>query len=66
MQQQYTGKQRESRVDLMQSIMAGATVPTEVERQAAPAQGCGFEIYTGLDYSVCVAVSTNTVSPRNA
>ena len=66
MQEQHTGKQRESRVELMQSIMAGAAAPSPAGRDAAGAQGRGFEIYTGLDYSVGVAVSTNTVSARNA
>lgn len=62
----HTSKQRESRVELMQSIMTGTAAIAETVRHSAPAQGQGFEIYTGLDYSVGVAVSTNTVSARNA
>lgn len=63
--QQHMQDKKSSRVELLQAIFGQATPVAHAP--AEPHQmNQGFEIYTGLDYSLKTAVSTNTISVRNA
>jgi hypothetical protein len=63
--QQHMQDKKSSRVELLQAIF-GQAVPV-APAPAEPQQMLqGFEIYTGLDYSLKTAVTTNTISVRNA
>lgn len=63
--QQNTQDKAVSRADFLQSILGqaqhGVTAPTHYHQLSQ-----GFEIYTGLDYSLKTTVTTNTISARNA
>ncbi|MHB2240870.1 hypothetical protein [Pseudomonas monsensis] len=63
--QQHMQDKKSSRVELLQAIFGQAA--TVAQAPAEPQQmNQGFEIYTGLDYSLRTAVTTNTISVRNA
>lgn len=54
-----------SRTELLQSILGQAHLG--MSSPVPPQPLCqGYEIYTGLDYSLKTTVTTNTVSARNA
>jgi hypothetical protein len=63
--QQNTQDKAVSRAELLQSILGqahpGASAPMHQQQINQ-----GFEIYTGLDYSLKTTVTTNTISARNA
>lgn len=54
-----------SRSELLQSIVGHVAATPAVLHQQPLAQQ-GYEIYTGLDYSIKTTVTTNTISARNA
>ncbi|MDP9523366.1 hypothetical protein [Pseudomonas putida] len=54
-----------TRSELLQSIVGHAAAAPAVLHQQ-PMHQQGYEIYTGLDYSIKTTVTTNTISARNA
>jgi hypothetical protein len=63
--QQHMQDKKSSRVELLQAIF-GQAAPVAHAPVEPQQMNQGFEIYTGLDYSLKTAVSTNTISVRNA
>ena len=64
--QQHMQEKKSSRVELLQAIFGQAATPVGHAPAEPHHMNQGFEIYTGLDYSLKTAVSTNTISVRNA
>ncbi len=65
--QQNTQDKAVSRAELLQSILGQAHLGAHCQVQAHHQQARqGFDIYTGLDYSLKTTVTTNTISARNA
>ncbi len=63
--QQHMQDKKSSRVELLQAIF-GQAAPAGHAPAEPQHMNQGFEIYTGLDYSLKTAVTTNTISVRNA
>lgn len=62
--QQHMQEKEHSRVETLKSILGQTTQSDRpIDKQIV---NQGFEIYTGLDYSLKTTVTTNTVSARNA
>ncbi|SDI07488.1 hypothetical protein [Pseudomonas panipatensis] len=66
--QQNTQDKAVSRSELLQQILGQAHLGAQGQVQQHHQQQLsqGFEIYTGLDYSLKTTVTTNTISARNA
>lgn len=63
--QQNTQDKAVSRAEFLQSIL-GQVQPGAAAPRHHQQLNQGFEIYTGLDYSLKTTVTTNTISARNA
>ncbi|OPA96936.1 hypothetical protein BFW87_11500 [Pseudomonas fluorescens] len=65
--QQNTQDKAVARSELLQTIFGQAqlTAPSSMHQHPQP-MSQGFEIYTGLDYTLKTIVTTNTISARNA
>lgn len=65
--QQNTQDKAVARSELLHTIFGQAYAGSLSSLQQQPQQmSQGFEIYTGLDYSIKTVVTTNTISARNA